>query len=134
MNTLVAAANKHKEINSLADLYSLVASGKKTPAQIIAEAGKQQIKVNREGKKFNIQNGKGKTPAQQVAAATGQQKKLNEEAKKNPMLDVKNGKVTVKATVALDPRVTNIIIQQIALVHRDLLKIDKTLSGKFVNQ
>lgn len=134
VNTLVAAANKHKEINSLADLYSLVASGKKTPAQIIAEAGKQQIKVNREGKKFNIQNGKGKTPAQQVAAATGQQKKLNEEAKKNPMLDVKNGKVTVKATVALDPRVTNIIIQQIALVHRDLLKIDKTLSGKFVNQ
>ena len=131
---LTAAVKKHKDINSLAEMYELIATGKKTPEQIINEAFGAQVALNNEGKKYRLADSKGKTPSQQLKIAKGDQKKLNDEASKNPLLQMKKGELKVSCDSPDYQKHLNIIIQQIALVHRDLLKIDRTLGGKFVNQ
>ena len=130
---LNAAIKKHKGINNLGEAYQFIASGKMTPAQIIKEAFPEAEVLNAEGGKFSITNKKGQTAAEQIKSAVPEQEKLNKEAGNNPLLKLKKGEVKVTCTQK-DNKDIQIIIQQIALVHRDLLGIDKTLKGKFVNQ
>ena len=130
---LNAAIKKHKGINNLGQAYEFIAAGKMTPAQIIEEAFPKAQVLNREGGKFTIKDPKGQTPSEQIKKAIPAQGKLNEEAGNNPMLKLQKGEMKVTCSQG-DNKDIKIIIQQIALVHRDLLGIDKTLKGKFVNQ
>jgi len=130
---LNAAIKKHKGINNLGQAYEFIASGKMTPEQIISEAFPAAQVLNKEGGKFTIKDPKGQTPSEQIKKAIPAQGKLNEEAGNNPMLKLQKGEMKVTCSQG-DNKDIKIIIQQIALVHRDLLGIDKTLKGKFVNQ
>ena len=130
---LNAAIKKHKGINNLGQAYEFIAAGKMTPAQIIEEAFPKAQVLNREGGKFTIKDPKGQTPSEQIKKAIPAQGKLNKEAGNNPMLKLQKGEMKVTCSQG-DNKDIKIIIQQIALVHRDLLGIDKTLKGKFVNQ
>ena len=131
---LQATIGKHKDINSLAELYTLVGSGKKTPAQIIEEAKKHQAALNKKAQDFTLKNKKDKTPADQVKDATEETKKLNAEAKKNPLLNMGKGGIEVKATMTLDPNTQKLLFQRLAGIHADTSGIYKQLKGKFTNQ
>ena len=131
---LQATIGKHKDINSLADLYSIVGSGKKTPAQIIEEAKKHQAALNKKAQDFALKNKKNKTPADQVKDATEETKKLNAEAKKNPLLNMGKGGIEVKATMTLDPNTQKLLFQRLAGIHHDTSAIYHQLKGKFTNQ
>lgn len=129
---LMAAAKKHKDINSIAELYTIIAQGKKTPQQIIAEAFGQQNVLNAAGKKYNLTSKDKKTPAQQVKEATNETKKLNAEAAKNPLLALKGANITAKATI--DKAQLDQLRHVLMSIAHTNASIDKSLKGKFVNQ
>ena len=131
---LAAAIEKHEELNSVGEAYKLIADGEKTPQQIIAEAFGEQVLLNAEGQKYSIQDANGQTPSEQISSAIDDQSALNAEALNNPLLQMKNGELKVSCDSPDYTKHLDIFVQQLALIHRDLLGIDKTLKGKFVNQ
>lgn len=131
---LQATVGKHKDINDMAALYTIIAEGKKTPAELIEEAKQQQEALNRKGKGFVIRSPNGKTPAQQIKAATEEQGRLNAEAARNPLLNMAAGGMEVSSTVTVDPRLATSILEKLGGIHSDTTGIYNQLKGKFVNQ
>ena len=83
--------------------------------------------------KYTIKDEQGMTPAMQIKKAIPEQGKLNKEATENPLLKLQKGELKVTCEQK-ENKELKIMVQQLGLIHRDLLGVNKTLQGKFVNQ